>query len=200
MRTRVRSELEASCAPQDATASMAEFVAQTEVVNVQLDSPEVDVKCVSGAFVSCQSIRGECALILLVRFPDLACPEGRYGANCEQECTCQNGAQCDAATGACTCALGFQGARCERPCEAGRFGPDCAYTCNCRNDATCDRVTGCCSCTSGWFGQFCELGKTAPALKTNAFSPINSDSSSTSVFRTNRMSARILRTLLQGEV
>ena len=48
-KTRVRSELEASCAPQDATASMAEFVAQTEVVSVQLDSPEVDAKCVSGA-------------------------------------------------------------------------------------------------------------------------------------------------------
>ena len=48
-KTRVRSELEASCASQDATVSMAEFVAQTEVVSVQLDSPEVDAKCVSVA-------------------------------------------------------------------------------------------------------------------------------------------------------
>ncbi len=42
----------------------------------------------------------------------LECPQGTFGANCAENCNCQNGAQCDHVTGVCIC-VGYTGARCE---------------------------------------------------------------------------------------
>ena len=42
-----------------------------------------------------------------------ACPEGTYGANCEERCACQNEGICDPVTGACECPPGVIGDRCE---------------------------------------------------------------------------------------
>lgn len=43
----------------------------------------------------------------------LGCPPGKYGLNCQQNCTCQNNAKCDSVTGACWCGKGHYGTLCE---------------------------------------------------------------------------------------
>lgn len=42
------------------------------------------------------------------------CEAGRFGADCQQQCECENGGQCDRLTGRCSCAAGWIGERCER--------------------------------------------------------------------------------------
>lgn len=46
------------------------------------------------------------------------CPEGSFGPSCRSSCQCQNGAACDHASGACTCAAGWTGTFCERGTDA----------------------------------------------------------------------------------
>ena len=41
------------------------------------------------------------------------CPLGRYGEECERECSCMNGGTCDPITGVCVCLAGWRGALCE---------------------------------------------------------------------------------------
>ena len=41
------------------------------------------------------------------------CLPGWFGVGCLQRCKCSNGAMCDAATGNCTCGLGWMGAHCD---------------------------------------------------------------------------------------
>jgi len=40
------------------------------------------------------------------------CPEGTFGDNCEQECQCQNGANCNHVDGTCVCSAGYMGTTC----------------------------------------------------------------------------------------
>jgi len=40
------------------------------------------------------------------------CPEGSYGNNCQQQCRCMNGADCDHVTGSCWCTSGWTGTFC----------------------------------------------------------------------------------------
>ena len=45
----------------------------------------------------------------------LGCPVGKYGSNCENNCTCPNNAQdgCEKNSGNCTCVLGKTGENCK---------------------------------------------------------------------------------------
>ncbi|XP_019635015.1 PREDICTED: tyrosine-protein kinase receptor Tie-1-like [Branchiostoma belcheri] len=83
----------------------------------------------------------------------LGCEEGKFGALCDQDCVCKNGARCHGLNGACKCALGWQGVA---YCPPNRKGVFCNETCACLQGATCDRWTGC-ECPVGWEGGHCEL-------------------------------------------
>ncbi|XP_070561692.1 uncharacterized protein [Ptychodera flava] len=45
----------------------------------------------------------------------IGCPHGTFGARCDRECMCKNGATCHAWDGACKCAPGWQGPACDIP-------------------------------------------------------------------------------------
>jgi len=87
----------------------------------------------------------------------LACPQGSFGSDCSENCTCQNAAGCDAVSGQCQCPVGWTGVHCHLPCSRGTYGPNCSLTCNCLNADSCDIETGCCHCAPGWYGQHCQL-------------------------------------------
>lgn len=42
------------------------------------------------------------------------CVVGWFGADCQQQCECENGGQCDRQTGRCSCSAGWVGELCER--------------------------------------------------------------------------------------
>ena len=44
----------------------------------------------------------------------LECPEGRYGPDCMLQCTCENGATCDPASGLCNCTSGWTNVKCDQ--------------------------------------------------------------------------------------
>lgn len=44
----------------------------------------------------------------------LPCPEGFWGTNCSNTCTCKNGGTCIPENGNCVCAPGFRGPSCQR--------------------------------------------------------------------------------------
>ncbi|KAA0187105.1 hypothetical protein HAZT_HAZT010790 [Hyalella azteca] len=54
---------------------------------------------------------------------------------------CGNGT-CDHRTGACVCASGWRGPRCDRSCPEGRWGYECANACRCHNGGECKPETG----------------------------------------------------------
>jgi hypothetical protein len=86
------------------------------------------------------------------------CDEGLFGPGCRNNCTCENGARCDAVTGSCRCLEGWTGRDCEeRACPVGKFGANCSQTCLCNADNTelCHPRTGACSCKAGWDGTMC---------------------------------------------
>lgn len=75
-----------------------------------------------------------------------SCPEGKFGANCSNNCTCKNGATCDPVNGTCTCTQGWKGRNCStRACPDGLFGPTCSSVCQCIVDNTDMWVLECCS-------------------------------------------------------
>lgn len=84
--------------------------------------------------------------------PTSACDGDHWGPHCSSRCQCKNGALCNPITGACHCAAGFRGWRCEERCEQGTYGNDCHQRCQCQNGATCDHVTGECRCPPGYTG------------------------------------------------
>ncbi|XP_070563258.1 uncharacterized protein [Ptychodera flava] len=45
----------------------------------------------------------------------IGCPIGKYGALCEKQCICENGATCHTFTGACLCPIQWKGAACDIP-------------------------------------------------------------------------------------
>lgn len=54
------------------------------------------------------------------------CPRDKWGLNCENECSCQNGAACLPNNGTCMCKPGWEGEQCEkRACPDGRWGKNC---------------------------------------------------------------------------
>lgn len=54
----------------------------------------------------------------------LPCPEGFWGANCSNTCTCKNGGTCLPENGNCVCVPGFRGPSCQRR-EAPSLPPTC---------------------------------------------------------------------------
>ena len=49
---------------------------------------------------------------------------------------------CEHETGACVCASGWRGPRCDRTCPPGTWGSKCAHICECRNGAECNPENG----------------------------------------------------------
>ena len=74
-------------------------------------------------------------------FCESVCPEGWYGRDCVDNCTCQNDAVCDHVSGA-----------------SGRYGMNCNNSCDCnlQNSAKCDPKTGLCLCVPGFKGIRCD--------------------------------------------
>uniref|UniRef100_A0A8C5LFL0 Multiple EGF-like-domains 11 n=1 Tax=Jaculus jaculus TaxID=51337 RepID=A0A8C5LFL0_JACJA len=75
-----------------------------------------------------------------------SCDSEHWGPHCSNRCQCQNGALCNPITGACVCAPGFRGWRCEELCPPGTHGKGCQLPCQCRHGASCDPRTGECLC------------------------------------------------------
>ncbi|RMB94231.1 hypothetical protein DUI87_29037 [Hirundo rustica rustica] len=80
------------------------------------------------------------------------CDSEHWGPHCSNRCQCQNEALCNPITGACVCADGFRGWRCEELCEPGTYGKGCHFQCQCHHGATCDHQTGECHCAPGYTG------------------------------------------------
>ena len=80
------------------------------------------------------------------------CDSDHWGPHCSNRCQCQNGALCNPITGACVCAAGFRGWRCEELCAPGTHGKGCQLLCQCRHGASCDPRTGECLCAPGYTG------------------------------------------------
>lgn len=89
---------------------------------------------------------------LMFLSPTSACDGDHWGPHCSSRCQCKNRALCNPITGACHCAAGFRGWRCEERCQQGTYGNDCHQRCQCQNGATCDHATGECRCPPGYTG------------------------------------------------
>ncbi|GBP52834.1 Platelet endothelial aggregation receptor 1 [Eumeta japonica] len=97
-----------------------------------------------------------CSRLSRVKNLHRTCPEGKWGRNCQNSCTCLNGGTCEPLTGQCACTPGWRREACEKPCAPGSFGDGCLEACNCQNSATCDGASGACTCLSGYKGPLCE--------------------------------------------
>ncbi|XP_035685411.1 receptor tyrosine-protein kinase erbB-4-like [Branchiostoma floridae] len=84
----------------------------------------------------------------------VACPPGKTGESCEEECVCSHGGSCDRWAG-CVCPPGWTGTTCQTSCQVGSYGQGCSRRCRCQHDATCSPTDGRCNCTEGWFGSNC---------------------------------------------
>eukprot|EP00058_Branchiostoma_floridae_P003309 XP_002588797.1 hypothetical protein BRAFLDRAFT_89773 [Branchiostoma floridae] len=84
----------------------------------------------------------------------VACPPGKTGKSCEEECVCSHGGSCDRWAG-CVCPPGWTGTTCQTSCPVGSYGQGCSRRCRCQHGATCSPTDGRCNCTEGWFGSNC---------------------------------------------
>ncbi|KAI8491540.1 Endothelial cell-specific molecule 1 [Branchiostoma belcheri] len=84
----------------------------------------------------------------------VACPPGKTGESCREECACSHGGSCDRWAG-CVCPPGWTGTTCQTSCPVGTYGVGCSSRCGCQHDATCSPTDGRCNCTAGWFGRHC---------------------------------------------
>lgn len=99
-------------------------------------------------------------LRLIVR----ACPAGKYGVLCKQDCPpCYNGGICHDTLGECICPSGFIGLNCEIACKANSFGAKCEKQCiipeqesGCASHIFCKPDPYGCSCAPGYKGLACE--------------------------------------------
>ncbi|CAC5396946.1 unnamed protein product [Mytilus coruscus] len=73
-----------------------------------------------------------------------ACPSGKYGLSCSEECFCAHNAECDPVTGGCLCSAGWFGPLCTKECTLGTFGKNCSGICDCPDGSKCEIITGNC--------------------------------------------------------
>ena len=89
------------------------------------------------------------------------CTDGRFGALCDQTCSCAMGAtSCNMTTGACQCAAGFAGSECDRCTSASAYGATCSGVCGCGQHGHCSNGpggNGTCSCDDAWGGTTCTV-------------------------------------------
>ncbi|BFZ21558.1 hypothetical protein BsWGS_24597 [Bradybaena similaris] len=99
-------------------------------------------------------------------YGDSMCQPGRFGRECENNCTCDDGSTCFVSTGQCTrgCAPGFVGPSCEQMCPVTTYSYGCGFPCSrgCQTPATkdsrpCHPETGTCllGCSSGFTDPWC---------------------------------------------
>ena len=79
------------------------------------------------------------------------CPQGSWGDNCTETCTCMeaNTETCDTTTGFCTCKSGWQAANCDIDIDEC----DDAAVHQCPGNSTCQDTEGSffCQCNTGFF-------------------------------------------------
>ncbi|XP_048238236.1 uncharacterized protein LOC124135986 isoform X2 [Haliotis rufescens] len=115
-----------------------------------------------------------------------ACPDGTYGANCTENCSCDatNTISCNATDGSCTCRTGWNGTTCtEDVPECADDSPICGTngTCGERNGSyscTCNKgyirtKGGCIPCTSITYGINCAEDCTCDFANTDSCDSIN---------------------------
>ncbi|XP_071851983.1 receptor-type tyrosine-protein phosphatase mu-like isoform X2 [Apostichopus japonicus] len=92
------------------------------------------------------------------------CSDGKFGADCKQDCHCADGSGCASDTGVCSngiCAEGFKGVNCQvrDPCDdVGTYGELCTLPCSCSSGENCQDVEENCErgCAEPWTGLACD--------------------------------------------
>ncbi|XP_035698348.1 uncharacterized protein LOC118431334 [Branchiostoma floridae] len=104
---------------------------------------------------TCTVLTGDGAVInASYELQAVACPPGKTGESCEEECVCSHGGSCDRWAG-CVCPPGWTGTTCQTSCPVSTYGQGCSRRCLCQHGATCSPTDGRCNCTEGWFGSSC---------------------------------------------
>ncbi|KAK6021460.1 hypothetical protein OSTOST_12867 [Ostertagia ostertagi] len=114
----------------------------------------VEFRCSVSATCSADSKSCECLPGFTGEICDDMCPDGRWGAGCNQICGCE-GKSCDPVTGSCRCSSPEE---CPQgPCPPGFYGPMCELKCRMAcPDGRCDPVYGYCTCDEGLYGENCD--------------------------------------------
>ncbi|XP_071150207.1 fibrillin-2-like [Mytilus edulis] len=119
-----------------------------------------------------------------------ACPEGEWGHNCVENCTCviANTNSCNSTDGSCNCKTGWKGDNCESDinecltnttiCQTNSMceNTNGSYVCIC-NDGYFNSADVCKGCGSNTFGNDC--AQTCSCVVTNTYSCNNVDGSCT---------------------
>ncbi len=78
----------------------------------------------------------------------VACMEGNWGPNCEENCTCitDNTMNCNKTHGMCNCKTGWEGSNCETDIN------ECLKVTICQNNSQCQNTNGSyiCVCNDGY--------------------------------------------------
>ncbi|KAK1794660.1 hypothetical protein P4O66_001374 [Electrophorus voltai] len=91
------------------------------------------------------------------------CPQGSWGHQCNQSCTCLNSASCLPQSGTCLCKPGYWGAQCQHACTRGTYGEKCSQACRpCAHSTFCHHITGQCLCLPGYTGPLCDQAMAVP--------------------------------------
>lgn len=87
---------------------------------------------------------------LYVMYNHAACPDGTYGEDCSNACTCntQNSVSCDHVTGACSCSEGWSGTTCNDDINECSNG---STTCPVHSDCLNTEGDYVCQCQPGYF-------------------------------------------------